>query len=86
MASEPRRRWITSSYLTWAIASLSTGVLFFFGTGLEPKWFITWLASLPVLVLAPRISGKATAAVAFTGYLLGTLNVAGYYQIGRAHV
>ena len=79
MASEPRRRWITSSYLTWAIASLSTGVLFFFGTGLEPKWFITWLASLPVLVLAPRISGKATAAVAFTGYLLGTLNVAGYY-------
>lgn len=79
MAPEPNAPAGPRKLLTLALASLGSGILFFFGTGLEPKWYITWFASLPVLLLAPRISGKATAATAFTGYLLGTLNIAGYY-------
>lgn len=75
MASESeRRRWAVV-----VLASLSTALLFYFGTGLDPKWFLTWLAPLPVLFLAPRVNGRSLACAAFIGYVLGTMNIAGYY-------
>ncbi len=48
-----------------------TAALFFFGNGLAPVWWLTWLAPLPALVLAPRVSKRAAFAVAFAGFSLG---------------
>lgn len=44
---------------------------FFFGNGLAPVWWLTWLGPLPALVLAPRVSKRAAFAVAFAGFCLG---------------
>jgi apolipoprotein N-acyltransferase len=58
-----------------ALAALvSSAVLFYFGTGFAPISALTWLAPLPVMVLAPRVSGQAAAGVAFLAYFLGTAN------------
>ncbi len=48
-----------------------TAALFFFGNGLAPVWWLTWLGPLPALVLAPRVSKRAAFAVAFAGFCLG---------------
>lgn len=60
-------------------ATLASAALLYFGTGLHPVWWLTWLAPIPVLLLAPRVSARAAAAVAFLAYLLGLANVATYY-------
>ena len=43
------QRWCVWSGLLFA-------ALFFVGTGLHPVWWVTWLAPLPVLLLAPRLA------------------------------
>src|SRR3954454_7602325 len=48
-----------------------TAALFYFGHGLAPIWWLTWLVPLPALVLAPRVSKRAAFAVAFAGCVLG---------------
>jgi apolipoprotein N-acyltransferase len=60
-------------------ALLCSAVLFYFGTGLAPIAALTWLAPLPVLLLAPRVSAKTAAGVAFLACLLGTANSWGFY-------
>ena len=64
-----------------ASAVLATALLYFFGTGLHPFWWLTWLAALPVLLLAPRVSARTAAVAAFTAYLLGGANVWHYYAV-----
>jgi len=56
-------------------ALLCSAVLFYFGTGNSPITALTWIAPLPVLLLAPRVGGWTAAVVAFLAYLLGTANV-----------
>jgi apolipoprotein N-acyltransferase len=60
----------------------ATALLYFLGTGLHPIWWLTWLAPLPILLLAPRVSARTAAAAAFTAYLLGGANVWHYYVFG----
>jgi apolipoprotein N-acyltransferase len=55
-------------------ALVCSAVLFYFGTGLAPVAALTWLAPLPVLLLAPRVSPRVAAGVAFLAFLLGTAN------------
>lgn len=55
-------------------AALCSGLLSFFGTGFTPVPALTWLAPLPVLVLAPRVSARPAAAAAFLAGVLGTSN------------
>ncbi|KAA2250742.1 hypothetical protein F0L68_38700 [Solihabitans fulvus] len=62
-----------------AAAALASAVLFYFGTGLHPVGWLTWLAALPVLLAAPRLSARWAAGTAFLGYLLGGLTMARYY-------
>jgi apolipoprotein N-acyltransferase len=57
-----------------------SAILFFFGTGLAPIAALTWLAPLPVLLLAPRVSGMVAALVAFVAYFLGTTNSWHFYS------
>lgn len=60
--------------------ALST-VMLYFGTGLSPIPALTWLAPIPVLLLATRVSGATAATVAFTaGFIAGT-NQWGWYLV-----
>jgi apolipoprotein N-acyltransferase len=61
-------------------AGVCSAVLFYFGTGPAPIPALTWFAALPVLLLAPRVSGKVTAGVAFLACLLGMTNSWGWYS------
>jgi len=45
-------------------ALLASSGMLFFGTGLHPVWWLIWLAALPVLLRAPRISGLAAFGIA----------------------
>ena len=51
-----------------------SATLFFLGTGLAPLWPCTWLAAIPVLWLAPRVSGRHAFFVGAASYALGNLN------------
>lgn len=65
----------------WLVVAgtLASAALYYFGTGLRPVWWLTWWAPLPVLLVAPRVSARATGLVAFVAYVLGLANVATYY-------
>ncbi|MBC6459614.1 nitrilase-related carbon-nitrogen hydrolase [Actinomadura sp. HBU206391] len=49
-------RWRFAAVLA---AAASSATLFYFGTGLRPLPWLTWLAPLPVLALAPRVGALA---------------------------
>jgi len=70
------RRAITAARAVGAAALC--GVLLFFGTGLDPVPWLTWMALLPVLVLAPRTSARVAAAAAFGAWLGGGANLWSY--------
>ncbi|WP_433259911.1 nitrilase-related carbon-nitrogen hydrolase [Actinosynnema sp. CS-041913] len=55
-------------------AVVGSGALFFLGTGFEPVAALTWVAPLPILLLAPRVSGPVAAVSAAVAFLLGTAN------------
>ena len=59
-------------------ACLTTAVLIWFGTGLEPFWPLMWVAPLPVLLFALEASAWATALVAAGAMILGLLNLWSY--------
>ena len=70
MASRPDR---TPWWATLAAGALSA-LAWWFGSGLQPHWWLTWLAPLPLLWLAPRIRARWAALVAFMAFGLGGLN------------
>ena len=59
--------------------ALSAGA-WFFGTGLHPWWFLTWLAPLPVLLTARRLRAWPAFGVAFCAFALGGLNMWSYLR------
>ncbi len=61
------------------IAALGSAALFYFGTGFAPMAVLTWLAPLPVLFMAPRVSPTAATVMALFGYFLGTVNEWGFF-------
>jgi apolipoprotein N-acyltransferase len=67
VADHPRR------YVVLAI--LLTGTALHFGSGLTTIPALTWLAPLPVLLLAPRVSARLSALTAFAGWTLGLANL-----------
>jgi apolipoprotein N-acyltransferase len=68
MASKPSSDFLAAPCLAFSAA------LFFLGTGLAPVWPLTWLAAIPVLWIAPRISATQAFFVASAAYALGGLN------------
>lgn len=59
-----------------AVAALAlTALAVYFGTGLTPHWSLTWLAPLPILLIAPRMSWWPAWACAFVAFALGSTNV-----------
>jgi apolipoprotein N-acyltransferase len=55
-------------------ALVASAAMFWFGTGLDPVWWVTWLAPLPLLWLAPRMPGTWAFALAILAWLAGALN------------
>ena len=51
-----------------------SAALFFLGTGLGPIWSCTWLAAIPVLYVASRVSAKQAFFIGAAAYALGGLN------------
>lgn len=71
-----------------AVAALVlSAAAWFYSTGLHPHWILTWLAPLPVLLAAPRLSRKWAFTVAFLGFAFGALNLRNYilHVIGLPH-
>lgn len=64
-----------TTFLLAAAALLATSAGLFWGTGLHPQWWLTWLAPLPVLLVAPR-AGRGPAFWMATGtWLFGSVNM-----------
>ena len=68
-----------NTVLVTMIAVMASAVLFFWGTGLHPRWTLTWIAPLPVLLIAPRLSGKAAFGWSTLAWSLGGLNMWHYF-------
>lgn len=70
MASRLDRKWLALGLAAVALSALG----WWFGSGLRPQWWLTWLAPLPVLLLAPRVRRRWAALAAFAAYALGGMN------------
>jgi apolipoprotein N-acyltransferase len=64
-----------------AVATALSAVAWFYGTGLHPIWVLTWLAPLPILLVAPLIPRGITFATAWLGFAIGSLNIWRYANI-----
>lgn len=64
-------------------AALLSGAAIWFADGLHPVWWLMWLAPLPVLVVAPRLSRTLTVVAAFLAWAGGHLSLVGYYRAVR---
>ncbi len=62
------------------LALLTSGVMLYFSTGLHPLWWVIWIAPVPVLLLAPRVSRRMAFAVAFLAWAIGGLNLWSYFR------
>ena len=61
-------------------AALATAALSYLGTGLHPIWWMLWLAPVPVLAIAPRLSTGAAFLLGSGAWLLGELNEWNYVR------
>ncbi|MFC4763810.1 nitrilase-related carbon-nitrogen hydrolase [Dyella koreensis] len=62
----------------WLTATALSALAWWFGSGLQPVWWVAWLAPLPVLWLAPRVRAPWAALAAFVAYAVGGLNLWAY--------
>src|SRR6185437_9996870 len=58
-----------------ACALLASAILLFFGTGLQPIWWLTWFAPLLVLLIADRVRALWAFVIAAIASFLGGLNM-----------
>jgi apolipoprotein N-acyltransferase len=70
MASRLDRSAPPAGLMATALAALG----WWFGSGVQPLWWLTWLAPLPVLWLAPRVRARWAALAAFSAYAIGGIN------------
>jgi apolipoprotein N-acyltransferase len=71
----PNRRLLAA-----LLALPASAVAFYFATGLHPTWWLLWLAPIPVLLLAPRVSRRTAFGVSFAAYALSGLNLWNYFH------
>ncbi|MBV9494097.1 MAG: hypothetical protein JOZ54_07610 [Acidobacteria bacterium] len=66
-------------------ATLATAAAAFYGTGMHPAWPMLWFAPLPMLVLAPRVSGRTSFALSAIAWFLGGMSMWTYFMsmLGR---
>jgi apolipoprotein N-acyltransferase len=72
----PRRPAALSPSLPLALGALLLSAAgFYFGTGLHPLWWLTWLAPVPVLVAAPRLRASIAFLVTLAARAIGECNM-----------
>ncbi|GAB2569615.1 hypothetical protein ISP15_03140 [Dyella jejuensis] len=64
-----------SALQAWFAATALSALCWWFGSGIHPHWWLTWLAPLPVLWLAPRVQARSAAFSAFVAYTAGAFSV-----------
>jgi apolipoprotein N-acyltransferase len=65
----------------WAVAAVVlSGAMYFLGSGLNPHWYLTWFAPLPLLLLAPRLGSRSTFLCAGAAYAIGGTNMWQYFR------
>ena len=62
-------------------AAVASAILFYLGTGLRPWPLLTWVAPLPVLLVAPRVTKRSAFGLA-AGAWLGVESAWWDYFIG----
>lgn len=62
------------------LAALASGLLWFGGTGLHPIAVLTWLAPIPLLIIALRVRPLKAVTATAAAWLIGQANVVGYYR------
>ena len=70
MASSADSRRLLAGLAATALAALAG----YFGTGLQPVPWLTWLVPLPLALLAPHLKARWLALAAFAAGVLGALN------------
>jgi apolipoprotein N-acyltransferase len=63
------------------VAVAFSAALFFIGMGLHPQWWATWLAPIPVLVMARRQSARGAWISAFVAFFVGGLTWWHYFSV-----
>jgi len=63
-----------------AAAALASALALFFGKGLQPVWWLVWLAPLPLLLIAPRLSARTVFGVSCLAAAVGELNLWHYFR------
>lgn len=69
-----------NALLAALVAAVTSAAAFYFATGLHPIWWLLWVAPIPVLLLAPRVSLRIAFFAAFIAYVLGGLNLWDYFH------
>lgn len=78
---DPAVAAVSRSALPTALgAALVSALAFYFGTGLHPIWWLTWLAPLPLLLVAPRLTARAAFGISWLAATLGALNLWHYFR------
>jgi apolipoprotein N-acyltransferase len=80
--SQSRQPAVTPRRRALAVLALAvSAIAWFFGTGLHPIWWLTWIAPLPVLLVAPRLPRWTAWGIAFAALVLGSLNTWSYDRV-----
>jgi len=61
-------------------AGLGSAAFSYLGTGLQPIWWMLWLAPLPVLAIAPRIRNSTAFLLGSVAWLIGEMNQWNYVR------
>ncbi len=69
-----------SPYLSALFALVLSAIGFYFGTGLNPLWWLTWLAAIPVLLVAPRIPWVLALVLGFVAWAAGFMNQWSFFR------
>jgi apolipoprotein N-acyltransferase len=56
-------------------AVVATALCWWFGTGLQPVWWLAWLAPLPLLAYAARARARWTALATLLAFAIGNANL-----------
>jgi apolipoprotein N-acyltransferase len=61
-------------------ALLASAIMLYFGTGLHPIWWLTWIGAIPVLWISSRISRRGAFVIAFLACAIQGLNLWSYFR------
>ena len=66
--------------LVLMLAGAASALLFYFGTGLHPIWWLLWFAPVPVIAIAPQLGRLTAFLLAVLAWFVGALNQWDYFK------